>query len=159
MFKRFFSTVAALIAATMVAYAVTVTGQFTQTENQVVRGAYFRMSTAGSITATASGTQSTSVLLDAGYNVVTTVATNNDSVKLPACNIGGPIGAAGLGNTDGLMVWVTNAAANTLYVFPQSGQKINGGTTDAAYTSMTGGKTAAFICSPAGGDWRVNLGG
>jgi len=158
MFKRFFNTLAALLAAASVSYAVTINGQFTQAENQVVRGGYFRMSTTGAITAFAGGGQGSAVLLDSAYNVVTTVATGNDSVKLPACNIGGPIGALNLGNTDGMMVWVTNAAAaNSMNVFPQTGQSINALSANAAY-AVAAGKTVAFICSPAGGIWYSNLG-
>lgn len=157
MFKRFFTTIAALMAATAIAFAVTVTGQFTQTENQVVRAAYFRMSTTGSLTALAGGAQA-GTALNSGYNVVTTVASGNDSVQLPSCNISGPVAAGGLGNTDGMMIWVTNAAAaNSMNVFPQTGQSINALSANAAY-AVAAGKTVAFICSPAGGIWYSNLG-
>lgn len=156
--KRFFSALTLLLAATAVAFAVNVTGQFTQTENQVVRGAYFRMSTTGAITAFAGGGQASAVALDSGYNVVTTVASAADSVKLPSCGISGPIAAGGLGNTDGMMVWVTNAAAaNSMNVYPQTGQSINALSANAAY-AVAAGKTVAFICSPAGGIWYSNLG-
>lgn len=157
MFKRIFSTIAALLAASAFAYAVTVTGQFTQTENQVVRGAYFRMSTTGSLTALAGGAQA-GTALPSGFNVVSTVTSAGDSVQLPPCNITGPVSAYGLGNTDGMMVWVTNAAAsNSMNVFPQTGQSINALSANAAY-AVAAGKTAAFICSPAGGIWYSNLG-
>lgn len=158
MLKRIFTTMAALVAATVVAWAVTVNGQFTQTQNQVVKAAYFRMSTVGSLTALAGGAQA-GTALNSGYNVVTTVASGNDSVQLPSCRAGGAEDVRGLGNTDGMLVLATNAAAsNTMVVFPQTGEQINALGANNGY-SMVAGKTAAFICSPAGGTWYSILGG
>ena len=157
MFKRIFAAIIAIVAAGTVAFAVTVTGQFTQTQNQVVKGAYFRMSTHVGLTALAGGAQA-GTALDAGYNVVTTVASGNDSVQLPECRSQAE-GLGGLGSTDGLLVIVTNAAAaNSMNVYPQTDDAINALGANAAY-AMAANKTAAFVCNGTTETWYSILGG
>ncbi len=75
----------------------------------------------GQIAATVSAagtTQATGTALVASMNYITTAAASS-GVVLPSCEV----------NDD---IWVHNAGANTLKVYPDSGSKINAGTTDAA---------------------------
>ena len=51
--------------------------------------------------------------------------------------------------------WVGNTSANTIKVWPASGYKLNGGTTDAAL-SLTTLKVASFT-SLGNGNWAYNL--
>lgn len=101
------------------------------------------------ITALAGGAQPT---LEANtvsgiYNVVSTVATDNDSVLLPADM---PM------NT---VVWVHNAdAAQDIKVYPNSGGTINGGAANAA---LIVGQQQVVICVQIGTDgktWLAALG-
>jgi hypothetical protein len=104
------------------------------------------------------------VQLDSAYNRISTVASANDSVKLPPCRVGatntGPSGAFGIipGDTQGVTVWMTNAAAaNSMNVFPATGDAINALSANSAY-AMAANKTAAFICGTSG-IWYSVLGG
>jgi len=142
---------------------VNITGTNTANENSVVKMGYERLSVTDAITAFAGGGQTSAVLLDSGYNRVTTVASGNDSVKLPSCHTGaisaGQLPAGQIsGNTIGLIVWVTNAAAsNSMNVYPQTGESINAIAANSPY-AMAANKTSAFICSPAGTIWYSLLG-
>ncbi len=109
-----------------------------------VSGVIFnRDSTANAITARAGGGQSTAVLLTASYNRVTTVATAADSVKLPAAKAGS-------------RVFVFNkAAANSLNVFPSTGDAINALSANAAY-ALAVTKGAEFLCM-VDGTWDTIL--
>jgi hypothetical protein len=82
------------------------------------------------LTALAGGAQA-GTALNLGYNRFTTVATGADSAQLPT--LGGSIA-----------VVVTNATANALAVFPQTGGIINALAPNAAF-SIAAGKTAIFI--------------
>lgn len=155
--KWLLSTFAAVLASASLVYAVNISGTFSETEYSIVKVGYIRNSQTDTITAFAGGGQASAVLLDSSYNRVTTVATAADSVKLPTCQAGAS-NTGGLSNTIGMMVWVTNAAAaNSMNVFPQSGQAINALANDAAY-AMAANKTAGFICGTAG-KWYSVLGG
>lgn len=162
--KRLLLSLLALASILGVAHAVNITGTNSSMEYSVVKLGYERFSVTDSITAFAGGGQTSAVLLDSAYNRVTTVASANDSVKLPSCRTGasntGPIGpGVPSGNTTGLTLYVTNAAAaNSMNVFPQTGESINALAANAAY-AMAANKTAQFLCSPGGTIWYSILGG
>lgn len=96
-------------------------------------------STANAITARAGGGQGSATALTATYNRVTTVATAADSVRLPAA-------------VAGSVVYVFNkAAANSLNVFPATGDAINALSANAAY-ALAATKGAQFVCM-VNGTW------
>lgn len=88
------------------------------------------------LTAHAGGGQASATSLTKGINRVTVVATIADSVKLPKAKAG-------------MEVVVINAAANSMNVFPQSGESINALANDAAF-AVAGGKAAVFYSANAG---------
>lgn len=100
-------------------------------------------SVADPITATPSGTQTTSLLLTAKANNITVVATAADGVRLPPA-------------TAGAVIKVRNGATNSAAVFPSSaaqggisgGDSINALAANGAYTLATG--TVTFTCYTAG---------
>ena len=95
------------------------------------------------ITAHAGGGQGSATLLAAAINRVTTVATAADSVGLPA-------------SAPGMTIIVANAAAaNSMNVFPASGDAINALGANAAF-AVAAGKTATFYCTNAG-QWHSIL--
>ena len=100
-------------------------------------------STANAITAAAGGGQANAVLLSSTYNRVTTVATAADSVKLPAAKAGSRF-------------YVFNkAAANSLDVFPSTGDNINALAANAAY-ALAVTKGVGFYCM-VDGTWDTIL--
>lgn len=158
MFKRFFNTIAALLAAVSVAYAINTTGTNSANEYSVFKVGYLRHSVQDTVTAFAGGGQASATPVVAAYTRVTTVASANDSILLPPCVAGVSNTSTGMSNTTGMQVVVTNAAAaNSMNVFPQSGQSINALSANAAY-AVAAGKTAAFFCSPGGTIWYSVLG-
>lgn len=95
------------------------------------------------ITAFAGGGQASATLLTAVINRVTTVASAGDSVKLAVCK-------------KGMQQTVSNAAAaNSMNVFPSSGDQINALGVNAAF-AVAAGKTANFS-SAADGQWHAVL--
>lgn len=66
-----------------------------------------RLSRNETVTATAGGTLANSVVLNRAINIVTTVATTNDSVTLPAL-------------TGSVQLTIVNNGANTMRVFPDA---------------------------------------
>lgn len=139
----------ALIASVAVGYSVNITGTNSQSEFSVLRAGYIRLSVTDNITAFSGGGQTSATLLDSAYNRVTVVNAGGDSVKLPACQTGAS-NAIGLSNTIGLEVLVTNAdSADSMNVYPQTGQSINALSANAAY-AMAANKTAVFLCGTAG---------
>lgn len=165
--KRFLLSLAALaLFAIGAAEAVQITGTNSEMRRSVVRVGFVRLSTTDALTAFAGGGQTSAVQLDSAYNRVTTVGSANDSVKLPPCRTGGagnigPSSVAGIipGNTDGIMVWVTNAAAaNSMNLYPAVGDAINALSANSAY-AVAANKTVAFLCSPGGAIWYSVLGG
>ncbi|MGI9137161.1 MAG: hypothetical protein ACR2JS_08935 [Candidatus Nanopelagicales bacterium] len=108
-----------------------------------VSGAIFdRDSTASGITAFAGGGQDDAVLLTATYNRVSTVATAADSVKLPAA-------------VAGSRVVVFNKGANSVTVFPSTGDKVNALSANAGY-ALAAAKGAEFVCM-VNGTWDTIL--
>ena len=77
------------------------------------------------VTASVTQTQAGATVLTGELVEVTTVATANDAVRIPAAILGVPCK-------------VINQGANTLQVFPTSGDKIDGGATDASVTIAPG---------------------
>jgi hypothetical protein len=93
-------------------------------------------SVATGIVARAGGGQALATLLTNSINRVTTVATVGDSVLLPNAVLGDD-------------VWVYNASATSMNVFPQSGQSIG---VTAANTAIACASHVGihFLCSTAG---------
>lgn len=109
------------------------------------RGTFAKLigSTENAITAAAGGGQANARNLTATISRVTTVATAADSVKLPSAKAGC------------FMVVVNAAAANSMNVFPQTGDAINALAANAAF-AMTANKTAYFFCA-VNGTWNSIL--
>lgn len=105
-------------------------------------GAYPTVSYTNGVTAFATGGQASGTLLTTALNRVTTVATANDSVKLPVA-------------VAGMQITVFNAATNSLNVFPGVGDGINVLGANAAY-GLTAGKTVTFFSTVAG-NWHALL--
>jgi hypothetical protein len=157
MFKRMLNAICLLLAAASVSYAINTTGTNSQNEFSFFKVGYLRHSVQDSITALAGGGQTGATQIVAALNRVTTVASANDSVMLPSCVAGASNTFNGTGNTTGMEIIITNAAAaNALAVFPQVGQSINALSANAAF-SLAAGKTATMFCSPGGTIWYINL--
>lgn len=161
---KYLLSLALLAGALGVAQAVNITGTDSSGKNSVVRVGFLSLSNMDSITAFAGGGQTSATQMESGYNRVTVVATAADSVKLPFCVSGmrnvGPSGSTARpsSNTLGMMIVVTNAdAADSMNVYPQTGEFINQLSVNSAY-AMAANKTAAFICSSSG-IWVSLLGG
>lgn len=93
-------------------------------------------STATGITAFATGGQTDAVPLTAAYNRVTTVATTADSVKLPVA-------------VQGATIVAVNRGAQSMNVFPATGQSINALSANAAL-AVAAGASARFVCIAPG---------
>lgn len=93
-------------------------------------------STSNSITAYAGGGQTNATALTAFDNNVTTVATDNDSVKLLAA-------------TQHRRQRVRNNSTKDLDIYPQSGEQIDSLGVDNPYTLAAGG-IIEFVCFAAG---------
>lgn len=103
---------------------------------------YIYRSCANGITALAGGGQTGATNLTGALNRVTTVATAADSVMLPTAKAG-------------MSIFVKNTAANSLNVFPASGDAINALAANAAYALATV-KAAFFVCV-VDGTWDTVL--
>jgi hypothetical protein len=98
---------------------------------------------ASGITAHAGGGQGSATPLNAKLNSISTVGSANDSVLLPNA-------------APGSQIVVNNAAAaNSMRVFPQSGQSINALSANAGF-DIAANKTAIFFCM-ASGVWEAIL--
>ena len=95
------------------------------------------------ITAHAGGTKAAAFQLPAGVQLfeIDTVATNGDSVLMPAA-------------VQGQIVMVFNNGAATLNIYGRGTDTINQSTTATAYT-LTAGQTAIFFCAKNGA-WGAN---
>jgi len=101
------------------------------------------LTTADGLTATPSGTQTTSLLLTAVISRVSTVATAADGVRLPP-------------SVAGMQLTVVNgAASNAMQVFGTNPDTINDVAT-ATGVSQAAGKSAIYTCTVAG-KWYRNL--
>lgn len=102
-----------------------------------------RRSSTNNITARAGGGQGSATALTTDCNRVVTVATAADSVKLPAAK-------------SGMQISVKNAAAaNSMNVFPATGEVINALAANAAY-AVAATKVVVFICF-VDGTWDTLL--
>lgn len=100
-------------------------------------------SSADALTAHAGGGQGSALPLPARINRVTTVGTAADSVLLPP-------------STPGKVVFVINAAAaNSMNIFPQTGDIINALSANTALAVVVN-KTVIFVCAKAG-QWHTVL--
>jgi hypothetical protein len=100
-------------------------------------------STQDTMTAFSTGGQTNGTPITAAISRFTTVAAGNDSGLLPV-------------SVPGMSVTVINAAAaNSMNVFPQSGDKINALSANAAF-ALAANKTATFYCVTAG-QWHAQL--
>lgn len=107
------------------------TGTFT---NLTSTTGTFTISTTAGITASTTQTQGQGALTRT-MNEVSTVANNNDTVTLPAA-------------AAGLVVYVANNGANTLQVFPASGDAIDGASVNTAKT-LTSGTNMQYVAHDA----------
>jgi hypothetical protein len=89
------------------------------------------------ITAYAGGGQANAVQLVGTFNRVGIVGTANDSVKLPVAKEGS------------WLVVFNKAAANSLNIFPSTGDKVNALSVNAAY-ALAVTKGALFVCVTEG---------
>lgn len=122
---------------------VAITGNETVGNRQRKDVGLLGMSTENAITAFAGGGQASAYQLTAGISRVTTVATAADSVKLHKAKAG-------------LVVIVINAAAaNSMNVFPSSGDAVNALAADAAF-AIAANKHVMFACA-VDGIWNTNL--
>jgi len=93
-------------------------------------------STTSTMTAYAGGGQASATAITTAFTRVTTVATIGDSVKLPSATVG-------------KSVFVRNGTANSMDVFPQTGQSINALSANTAL-AVAANTSAMFFCTTAG---------
>jgi len=104
---------------------------------------WVRDNVSAAITASTTQTQGAATQLVNGVNRITVCANANDAVKLPAAEAGARVA-------------VINRGAQTLQVFPASGDKIDGGAADASTTLAT--TKVAVFASIDGTDWYKQTG-
>ena len=102
-------------------------------EDTVSVGKYLLRNTTAGITASTTQTQGQGALT-AEVNEVSTVANANDTVTLPTAQAG-------------QKVWILNNGANTLQIFPASGDDLGAGLNTA--TTLASGSNATFIAYDA----------
>lgn len=125
------------------------TGGTVQSGGRFINYGYFHLAADSSydaLVAHAGGGQASATALTYGANRVATVASANDSVVLPS---GATIG--------GVPLFVYNAGANTLAVFPASGHSINALAANTAI-SVAAGKGMWFVSRSSGTAWDTLLG-
>lgn len=98
---------------------------------------FLERSSATGITAYSGGGQASATALTKDVNRVTTVAAGSDSVKLPSA-------------IAGRKIVVINDGANTLAVFPASGESIDALSANASTTITTTAKNSTFVCASTG---------
>jgi hypothetical protein len=130
--------------SSMVFYICTTAGKwYTQGLGEGYSGSYATFSSANGLTAFAGGGQGSATLLPAMTNRVTTVASANDSVKLPPSAVG-------------MQITVINAAAtNSMNLFPATGESINALGANAAF-AVAAGKSVEAYCANLG-QWHTIL--
>lgn len=141
---------AAALAATvtlgsMFAYGqgLGITGLMDEYRNSIFQVGILRMSRETAIVAHAGGGQTAAYQLTYSLNRVATVASANDSVKLPICQ-------------GGKVVIVINAAAsNSMNVYGQTGETINALSANSAF-AVAANKFVIFACG-IDGAWYTNL--
>lgn len=105
-------------------------------------GGFAAGTAADALTAHAGGGQAAALLLTAGINRVATVASANDSVKLP-------VSAAGM-----TVIAINGAATNSMQVFGSGTDTINDVAT-ATGVAQAAGKDASYHCPVAGKWYRI----
>ena len=127
----------------MVIYTcVTAGAWYTDGLNTGFIGGFPTQSYQNTITAHSGGGQPSGTPITAVINRVTVVAVANDSVTLPV--------AAG-----GIQIQITNAASNSLNIFPASGDQINTLGVNAAF-ALVGGKSVSIFATVTG-QWHTIL--
>jgi hypothetical protein len=128
----------------LVLYSCTVAGQWdSQGLATGYAGSLETYSSVNGLVAFAGGGQANGTPITAMMNRFVTVATAADSGKLPAAVLGLSI------------VVINAAAANSMNVFPATGDQINALGANAAF-ALAAGKTATFYCVNAG-QWHTIL--
>ncbi len=94
------------------------------------------VSSQDALTAFAGGGQGSATKITSSIARFATVATAADSSVLPSA-------------VAGMEITVVNSGAASMNVFPASGEKIDGGSTNAA-VAIVNGKSATFYCTVAG---------
>lgn len=110
----------------------------------IADGGFLFESAVSGVTATASGTQATSVQLSNEMTRVTTVATAGDGILLPA-------------SVPGLTIYLENAAALAMSVFAAGTDTINGNAAATGVTQMAG-SMVIYTCYAAGAWFAQGLG-
>lgn len=114
--------------------------------NLTVQGGFFITSTIDSLTAKAGGGQQTTgssvIPVNAQFIRVTTTATGGDSITLPPSQLGDDM-------------FVFNAGAASLNVFPATGEAIGTGSANAAFAVGIG--KGAYFCVVTAGRWLPAL--
>ena len=105
-------------------------------------GPFPTVSSMNAITATPSGAQANSFAVTSAINRVTVVATVGDSVRLPTA-------------TAGMQIIISNAAAQSMNIWPAVGDAVNGNAVNTIYP-IAAGKTVEFF-SAASGFWHAVL--
>lgn len=139
MLNRILAALGALAVCATLASALTITGTSTEYRNSIFQVGILRISRDETITAFAGGGQASAYQLTAGLNRVTTVASANDSVKLPVC----------LGGKE--ITVINAAAANSMNVYGQTGETINALSANTAF-AVAANKMVVFSCA-ADGAW------
>lgn len=122
---------------------VAISGTRSTEQNQKEKVGFLMASVEDGITATPSGTQSTSYQLTSQINRISVCATGADGVKLPLAE-------------PGMAVTVINDGAAAAQVFGTSPDTIDGVAT-ATGVALTNAKRATFFCVVAG-KWQSMLG-
>jgi hypothetical protein len=108
------------------------------------------LSSQDNITATPSGTQSTSILLNNARNRITTVATAADGVRLPPALAGAAIVVTNDAATNAANVWPSGASQGGI----AGGDRINALAANTAYSLTVGAGPTTFYCF-GNGTWRT----
>lgn len=107
-----------------------------------IYGLFYQTVTTG-ITAGSTQTQAGATTLTTQYNIVTVVGTNGDGVELPAA-------------ASGLSIWVRNAdSAQTLQVWPNSSDTIDGGAADAVDANQIAAGAGRLYVADGATNWAT----
>lgn len=112
------------------------------------------LNTVDNLTATAGGGQSGALLLTAYFNRVTTVASGNDSVRLPQSTVSPyQVGSVGC------QIYVHNSGANSMQLFGSGTDTINGVATGTGVAVPAGKQACLTLLSISAGvgSWYMLL--
>jgi hypothetical protein len=119
------------------------TGTDYTNQDMAERVHFLDLSATDALTALAGGAQAGTSLSDYAVNRFTTVATGGDSAQLPFAKAGR------------MRVVINAAAANSMNVFPQTGEIIDAAAANAA-RAVAANKTCVFFCA-VDGTWNSLL--